>query len=284
MINEDTFQRFLFEELQIRGEWVRLNDSFVQATENIAYPAVIKSLLGQTIAASVLLTGTLKFAGRLSIHARGEGPVSLLMAEASNERTYRGVAEWEGHVEDEPLNKLLGNAQLAITIDPDQGARYQGIVPLERETISDCLVQYFELSEQLDTYLLLGADEQGCFGLMLQKLPGYREIEDQDAWERVLLLAKTLNKDEFLATDNETLLFRLFNEEKIISYTPEAVSFYCSCSRDRTKVSIESLGQDEALDILENETVIAVACQFCGAEYTFDRSDILSLFDLGEAH
>ena len=285
MINSDTFQRFLFDELQIRGEWVRLKDSFKQATSGVEYPPLIKELLGQTVAASVLLTGTLKFAGRLSIHARGEGPISLLMAEATNERRYRGLANWEGDItQNAPLSTLLGNAQLAITRDPDKGARYQGIVPLERDNLSECLAQYFELSEQLDTYLLLGSDNEGCFGLMLQKLPDYRNIEDQDAWNRITQLAKTLDLDELRETDNETLLMRLFHEEKIISYDPEPVSFSCSCSRERTLASIENLGQDDALDILEKEAVIEVGCQFCGTHYQFDREDIQDLFKIGKAH
>jgi len=290
MINSDTFQRFLFEELHIRGEWVRLGASFQEATQGVDYPPVIKALLGQAVAASVLLTGTLKFDGRLSIHARsmgaeGKGPISLLMAEASNKRTFRGLVNWDGDVvQGDMLSKLLGNAQLAITIDPDKGQRYQGIVPLERDTLSDCLAQYFELSEQLDTYLLLGADDEGCFGLMLQKLPDYRELEDQDAWDRIIHFAKTLKKDELLNTDNETLLMRLFHEEKIISYEQEVVSFSCSCSRERTLASIEQLGQEEALEILEEEAEISVACQFCGTSYAFDRADIQSLFKLGKAH
>jgi len=290
MITNDTFQRFLFDELHIRGEWVRLGDSYQQAVSGVDYPSEIKQLLGQTIAASILLTGTLKFAGRLSIHARSmdssnAGPISLLMAEATNERTFRGLANWEGNVEkNAPLSELLGNAQLAITIDPDKGARYQGIVPMERDTLSECLAQYFELSEQLDTYLLLGADDDGCFGLMLQKLPDYKNTADQNAWEHVLHLAKTLKKEELLNNDNETLLHRLFHEEKIISYDEETVAFSCSCSRGRTMASVENLGQEEALDILESEAVISVGCQFCGTQYTFDRKDIQELFELGDAH
>jgi molecular chaperone Hsp33 len=285
MINQDTFQKFLFEELQIRGEWVRLGDSFQEATRNVAYPKEILSLLGQTIAASVLLTGTLKFAGKLAIHARGEGPVSLLMAETDHEKQFKGLATWDGDIApDLPLKDYLGNAQLAITIDPERGNQYQGIVPLERESLSDCLVQYFEMSEQLDTHLLLGADEQGCYGLMLQKLPGYREIDDQDAWSRVVQLASTLSPEELLTTDNETLLMRLFHEEVVISYPPEMVKFRCACSRERTAASIQSLGKDQALDILEHDKKIVVDCQFCAARYTFDRHEVQSLFDLGELH
>ena len=281
MINNDTFQRFIFEELQIRGEWVRLEKSFQEATQALSYPLAIKSLLGQAIAASVLLTGTLKFAGRLSIHARGKGPISILTAEATHQRHFRALAKWEGDIQAElDFKELLSDAQLAITIDPDKGARYQGIVPMEKDNLSECLEHYFELSEQLDTYLLLGANDNECYGLLLQKLPDYRKIEDQDAWNRVVHLAKTMDHIELLNTDNETLVTRLFHQEQVIMYPSEPVAFECTCSEDRSLSAIHSLGEQEALEILEKEAIIAMDCQFCGASYHFDRNDIQKLFSL----
>jgi len=285
--DEDTFQKFLFEELQIRGEWARLGQSFDKATENIEYPVRLKSLVGQVAAASVLLTGTLKFAGRLSIHARGQGPISLLMAEATHKRTYRAIAHWsdvaerqEGSGGYQTLKDYIGNAQLVITIDPDQGQRYQGIVPLERDTLGDCLALYFELSEQLDTYFMLGSDERGAFGLMLQKLPEYRNIQDQDAWDRVVHLARTLSMDELVANDNETLMTRLFHEEQVRVFDKESVAFECTCSKARTLASIESLGKDEAMSILNENECIEVDCQFCAARYTFERDEVEKIFGI----
>lgn len=282
MINNDTFQRFLFEDLQIRGEWVRLGSSFKHATDALNYPKAIKSLLGETIAASVLLTGTLKFAGRLSIHARGQGPISLLTAETTHDKHFRGLAKWEGEIDPAlDLKDLLGDAQMAITIDPDKGTRYQGIVPMEKHDLSACLEHYFELSEQLDTHLLLGANDDACYGLLLQKLPDYKTIEDQDAWNRVVQLAKTMSSEELLSADNETLVTRLYHQEKVILYPSESVSFECTCSEERSLQAIHSLGQAEALDILESEPVISMDCQFCGASYKFDRLAVQNLFNLG---
>ena len=282
MLNNDTFQRFMFEELQIRGEWVRLGDSFQQATRASNYPVSVKRLLGQTIAASVLLTGTLKFAGRLSIHARGQGALNLLTAETTHNRHFRALAKWEDPIlPDQNLKSLLGDAQLAITIEPEKGSRYQGIVPMERDTLAECLEDYFRYSEQLDTHLLLGANETGCYGLLLQKLPDYKHIDDQDAWERVLHLAKTISEQELLEADNHTMVQRLFHEEHVILYPSEEVVFECTCSSERSLQAIHALGQDEALEILEKEPVIAMDCQFCGASYQFDREDIQKLFDLG---
>ncbi len=281
MINNDTFQRFMFDDLQIRGEWVRLGESFHTATQAKNYPETIKSLLGQTIVASVLLTGTLKFAGRLSIHARGDGQLNLLTAETTHQKHFRALAKWDGDIDPEArLAELLGGAQLAITIDPDHGNRYQGIVPMERETLAACLEHYFELSEQLDTYLLLGAGEYGCYGLLLQKLPDYKKIEDQDAWNRIIHFAETLRETELLSVDNQTLVQRLFHEERVSLYPAEPVRFQCTCSSERSLRAIHALGKDEALSILETEPVIGMDCQFCGSVYSFTRGDIQKLFEM----
>lgn len=285
MQDKDSFQKFLFDALHIRGEWVRLNDSFSQAVKDKNYPPLIESLLGETAVASVLLTGTLKFEGRLSIHARGAGPVTLLTAEATHQKTFRCLSHYQSDLPDSnDLQELLGQAQLAITIDPVNGQRYQGIVPLERHRLTDCLAHYFELSEQLDSFFMFATNEHAAYGLMLQKLPGYREIEDQDAWERIVKLAETLGPREFADNDNATLSHRLFHQEDVTLFDPETVSFACTCSRERSLASIRSLGKDEALDILESEPVIGIDCQFCNAHYEFDRSEIHHLFGIGPTH
>ena len=285
MLEGDTFQRFMLNDYHIRGEIVRLSKSFVDVSESKSYPAAIKRLLAQSTCASVLMTGTLKFDGRLAVHARGEGPVSLLMAEATDKKSFRSIVHFEEPIpESEDLADMLGKAQLAITIEPDKGQRYQGVVPLERATIAECLAHYFELSEQLDTHFMFASDDENCYGLMLQKLPDYKTIEDQDAWDRIRQFSETLTFDEIKAHDNATLLHRLFHEEDVSIFDQEPVSFACTCSEERSLASIKSIGQEEALSILEEEPNIAIDCQFCGQHYEFDRARINALFDLGPAH
>ncbi len=285
MSQSEGFQKFLFETLQIRGEWVRLEDSYRKMVANHDYPELVNRLLAETTAAAVLLTGTLKFSGRLSIHARGDGPVSLLMAEATDKRRFRAIAKFDELLEQEmDLRSLLGRAQMAITIEPDKGQRYQGVVPLEYPEVATCLEQYFELSEQLDTHFSLFSTETAVYGLMLQKLPNYRELEDQDAWDRVVQMAKTLTLDEWQQNDNATLTHRLYHEEQVRLFDEQDVAFECSCSKERSLASIEALGRDEALDILEHEAVISVDCQFCGTHYAFDRQAVEQLFELGQRH
>lgn len=282
---KDSFQKFMFTELQIRGEWVRLDQSLQEAFHGRAYNPVVRELLTQTTAACVLLTGTLKFEGKLSIHARGSGPVNLLMAECTQAKTFRCLANYEDQSYDaNNVSDLLGKAQLAITIDPAKGQRYQGIVPLERSTVGDCLAHYFELSEQLDTHFEFHSHNGAIYALMLQKLPDYKHLEDQDAWNRVVQLAKTLSAEEIASVDNETLTLRLYHEEQVRMFDLEPVRFECSCSFDRSLASIEALGEEEALSILDEEPVISVDCQFCHAHYEFDREAVNTLFKRGRSH
>ncbi|WP_148864616.1 Hsp33 family molecular chaperone HslO [Marinobacter fonticola] len=277
MALDDQFQRFLFDGSQVRGEWVRLSNSFQEIVAQTAYPERIQHLLGETLAASVLLSGTLKFEGTLSIQAQGEGPVRTLLAECSHDRAIRGIARFETPPTGRSLDELLGPGRMAITITPDQGQRYQGVVPREHDTLSECLEDYFERSEQIETRLFLFADGSQAAGLLLQRLPGDKS-QDEDLWQRVGHLAATLKADELLELDSETVLHRLFHEETIRLFDPEPVRFQCSCSRERTLAALESIGKEECYSILDEQGSIEMDCQFCHTQYRFDRNDIDQLF------
>lgn len=277
MALDDQFQRFLFDDSQVRGEWVRLSDSFQQIVAQTEYPGRIQHLLGETLAASVLLSGTLKFEGTLSIQAQGEGPVRTLLAECSHDRAIRGIARFDTAPAGESLDDILGTGRMAITITPDQGQRYQGVVPREHDNLSECLEDYFERSEQIETRLFLFADGNQAAGLLLQRLPGDKTL-DEDLWQRVGHLASTLKAGELLELESETVLHRLFHEENVRLFDPEPVRFQCSCSRERTLAALESIGQDECYSILDEQGAIEMDCQFCHAQYRFDRNDIDQLF------
>ena len=275
----DTFQRFLFDNHQIRGEIVRLDKSYIDIKQRQDYPAPIEALLGEALAASVLMSGTLKFEGVLSVQARGNGPVNLLMAECTHDKKVRAIAQWEGDVPADNLTKQLGAAQLAITIDPKQGKRYQGIVPLEEEKLAGCLTHYFEQSEQLSTYILLFCDGKSASGIFLQQLPARdKESNDDDAWNRITQFASTLKQEEIHGLAGEELLKRLFHEEDITLYPEEPVAFKCNCSKERTGSALTSLGQDEVYEILAEENIIDINCQFCNEQYSYQKADIDALF------
>lgn len=278
MASGDQFQRFLFENSQVRGAWVRLNESYTEIGSQAPYPESVRRALGESLAASVLMSSTLKFEGTLSLQAHGDGPVNTLMAECSNDRFIRGIARFdEQAVTEDSFQSLLGQGRMAITITPDQGQRYQGVVPREEPDLAGCLEDYFARSEQIPTSFFLFADEHGSAGLMLQKLPGNTE-QDKDLWDRLNHLASTVEAEELLTLDSETLLHRLFHEETVRLFDAEPVAFRCSCSAERTLGALEAVGKAECYDILEEQGAIEMDCQFCHAHYRFDRNDIDHLF------
>lgn len=278
MASQDQFQRFIFEHSQVRGAWVQLGDSFREIINQAPYPDSVRQLLGESLVASVLMSSTLKFEGTLSLQAAGEGALRTLMAECSHDRKIRGLARFdEQAMSGEALHELLGQSRMAITITPEKGQRYQGVVPREADNLAGCLEEYFERSEQIATSLFLFADGDTAAGLLLQRLPGHTE-EDDDLWNRVNHLARTVEAEELLKLDSETLLHRLFHEETVRLYEPEPVEFRCSCSRERTLAALESIGKEECYSILDEQGSIDMDCQFCHANYRFNRNDIDHLF------
>lgn len=277
MSNPDQIQRIMFDELDIRGVVSGLKKTCSDCFENHDYPSVIKQVLGEMLAAVSLLSSNLKFEGRLILQAQGQGNVRLLMAETNQHRDVRAIARLEGEVPDNAtFTELLPKGQVVLTIEPENGQRYQGVVPLGGENLAKCLESYFVSSEQLPTYVQLASDGETAAGLMLQVLPA--EGSGQDDWERISLLASTLKSDELLELDNETLLYRLFHEETCRLYEPDSVQFTCTCSRERSLASLKLVGKDDFFELLKEEGMIDVNCQFCNRHYRFDQTDVEALF------
>ncbi|QSP95394.1 Hsp33 family molecular chaperone HslO [Marinobacter salinisoli] len=278
MASRDQFQRFIFEDSQVRGAWVQLGESFREIGSQAPYPDSVRTLLGEALVASVLMSSTLKFEGTLSLQAQGKGPLSTLMAECSHDRYIRGLARFdEQAMGEEDFHKLLGEGRMAITITPNKGNRYQGVVPRESDSLAGCLEEYFERSEQLATSLILFSGDEGAAGLLLQRMPGATD-EDDDLWDRVNHLARTVSAEELLELDSATVLHRLFHEETVRLFDAEPVAFRCSCSRERTLGALEAIGKEECYSILDEQGSIEMDCQFCHAHYRFDRNDIDHLF------
>ncbi len=277
---QDQILRFLLEGTPIRGQWVSLDASWRHCRDNSEADPAALDLLGEALAAVSLLAQSLKIdGGQITLQIRGEGPVHLLVAQATRERRLRGLVRQSAPLPGRggDLKQAFGARQLVITIDSGQGEPHQGIVPLVGRRIGDALQHYFEHSEQLPTRLWLAASEQSASGLLLQRLPG--PMEDADAWNRALQLADTLSDEELLLLPAGELLHRLFHEEDLRLFEAEPMRFACSCSRQRIVEVIRSLGRDEALDIVQEQGGISVTCEFCNAQHDFDRVDITALFD-----
>jgi molecular chaperone Hsp33 len=286
MSSNDLMHRFLFDNTDIRGEVVTLADSYRQVIENNQHlPDNVKLILGEFAAAVSLLSSSLKFDGLISLQIRGEGPLSLIVAECSHHRAVRGIAQTnpEASFDDlagTDLRQLVGKAVLAITIDPEKGKRYQGLVPVESGSLAECLQQYFAQSEQLPTHFWFAASAENVTGLMLQALPTQLATVDdnQDHWQTVVQLANTVKDQELLTLDHAEVLYRLFNEENVRLFEPSAIHFECSCSSERSANSLIALGREEFENLLVEQTIINIDCQFCNQSYTFSGDDMAELF------
>ncbi len=276
MRQADQLYRFLFENQHIRGEFVQLDATWHEVLARADYPAPVRNALGEAMAAAALLVATLKISGSLTMQIRGEGPMHLLVVQAFSDGSIRGLARWRGEILAGTLSRLAGSGQLVMTIEREEGERYQGIVPLAGEHLNEALQLYFAQSEQLPTRLWLSADGEAAAGLLIQALPGERE--DEDSWNRVSRLGETVTGEELRGLDVETLLRRLYHEETLRLFTPSPVQFRCTCSREKIINTLRRLGHAEMSGIIAERGQIDVDCEFCGARYSFDSVDVGALF------
>ena len=282
MNDKDIAQRFLFENSDIRGELASLDSSFAESVAAHEYPAPVRKLLGEFAAASILLVSTLKFEGLMTLQAKGNGALSLLMVECTDQKTFRALARFdEEKITGEGLTELLGQGTMVITIDPVKGKRYQGIVPLNKSNLAECLQEYFAQSVQLPTRLWLASNGESASGMLLQSLPATAEVSETDRaafWDHVSALGETVKQEELLELDAETILHRLFHEEKVRLFDAEKVAFSCNCSRQRSAKIISSLDKAEIDSVIKEIGEVAMDCQFCNHRHVFTAEDIEKIF------
>lgn len=274
--DQDQLYRFLFEDLGIRGEIISLDASWLAAQANHQYPDAVAEQLGQALAATLLLSATIKFNGTLTLQVQGDGLISMLVAQASEQQSVRGLAHWQQQPSAEQAKSLFGDGRLVITIKPEQGESYQGIVSLEGDSILDGVQTYFKQSEQLKTRLWFAVNEQRAVGLLLQELPAQQN--EQDSWQRIEMLANTITQQELLELPSEQVLYRLFHEESIRLFEPKPVKFQCDCSKQKVEASLINLGHAEILSILQEKGSVEVDCGYCNQHYHFDTIDVEQLF------
>jgi molecular chaperone Hsp33 len=304
--------KFIFEGLPVRGMLVRLTDGWQELlrrrkTANAEYPEPVRTLLGELAAAATLMQANIKFDGALVLQIHGDGPVKLAVAEVKSDLAFRVTAKVVGELSPdaslETMVNLHGKGRCAITLDPQDpfpGQQpYQGVVPLHGDRreplqkVSEVLEHYMLQSEQLDTKLILAANDEVAAGLLIQRLPvegsgnlararNEDEIGLNEAYNRIALLAATLTSEELLTLTADTVLHRLFWEETLRRFEPLAGDsgprFACSCSRERVGNMLKSLGADEVDGIVVEQGRVEVACEFCGKQYHYDAVDVGELF------
>lgn len=279
MNSQDQLQRFVFESLDIRGELVQMDASWKAILERYPYPPAVYRQLGQAVAAVTLLSATIKLSGSLILQCQSQGPLHTLVAQATHQRSVRGLARWSGDLPEGDLTTIYGDGQMSLTVTGPGSERYQGIVGLQGKNLAGALEYYFNNSEQLASRFWLSASNERAAGLFLQQLPSQRE--QQEAWQRISMLADTVRQEELLDLPAETLLQRLFHEEQVRLFDPEPVSFRCGCSRQRISDSLRAMGRDELGAILQEQGAIKVDCDFCNRHYHFDAVDVEALLHNG---
>ena len=284
----DTLHRFQLENLHVRGEWVSLSQSWQEIQQTTDYPPAVKKILGESLVAISLLADSLKFDGSLVLQIHGTSPVNMLVVQATSDGAIRGMASWEAEIPvDATFNELfqpvIKNSKqgtMAISVEPDsvQGERYQSLVSLEGNSLSECFTQYFAQSEQLNTRIWLAVDEDVAAGLMLQSLPSEDVDTQADGWEHAGILADTIKDAELTGLPAQELLHRLYHEEDLRLYDAKQIRFECTCSIEKIEHAIRSIGVDEAKSIIEEQETITVDCDFCNTKYVLDNVDVTRLF------
>ncbi|MBT9318609.1 Hsp33 family molecular chaperone HslO [Actinobacillus pleuropneumoniae] len=277
--DNDKLYRYLFQNRAVRGEWVRLNYTFTETLNTHQYPKAVQNLLGEMLVATSLLTAIMKFEGTITVQIQGDGPLKLAVVNGNEKQQLRALARTQAEITDNAsLSEMIGNGVLVISIMPNDGERYQGVIALDKPTIRECLEDYFIRSEQLQTHLVIRTGEyEGkavAGGLLLQIMPdGTGTPED---FEHLMTLAETVKDEELFGLEAEELLFRLYHEEQVEVYPPQETEFYCGCSRERSGNAILLLPMEEIDEMLaEKNGVIDMQCECCGTQYFFDKNAIM---------
>jgi len=299
----DEVRRFIVENRPVRGHWVRLEGAWRELRAHRDYPQPVRELLGQAVAASVLLAATLKFRGQLTLQLQGNGAVSLLVAQCTHDYRLRAVARFDaaavsalssnGAAEEsgQPtvgvFRRLVGSeGRIAVTVEADErNMRYQGIVPLTGDSLAGSLEAYFARSEQLPTRVLLAADGERGGGVLVQKLPEEAAAGDDlqmgEIWEEAQRGIERLSADDLLRCPVEELLGRGFSAHDMRLFRGAPVQFECRCSHGRVTSLLRALGPDEVRDVLREQGSVTVTCEFCHRPYRFEEGDVAALFENG---
>ena len=284
----DLRQRFFIEDSPVRGEVVHLEEALQTILKQRDYVPAVQVLMGEMLCATALLASTLKIKGRISLQIQASGTFKWAMAECNHLGEVRALADYEqdprllSAEDSSTVLKSLVSPVLFINIEPEFGERYQGIVPLDKGNLAECLIQYYDLSAQIPTRIVLASNAERAGGLLIQLLPRNSEEEqqrvDEDLWPRVTMLTETLKAEELTDLDVNEILYRLYNEEQVRLPEVEALRFGCTCSKERCANALIQIGVSAVRETLEYQNPITMDCQFCSTQYSFSAEEALGLF------
>jgi molecular chaperone Hsp33 len=265
-------QTFVLEDDGIRGALVRLEETWQRVVAAHDYPPEVRTLLGESVVSTLLLATGLKTTPSVSLQLQGEGPLKLLLVQCKDGQRVRGMASFKSYATGTPL---LGEGRLVINLDTGKpNGFFQGIVPLTSTKLEECLASYFAQSEQLETRLVLRADEQRVAGLLLQVLPGHGEERAVEAFETAAACAATVSVDELTHSAAEELLPKLFAGHAIRLFAARPVAHDCRCTPDRLAGVVRMLGADEVKSLLAEQGHVELTCEFCNRAFRYDDTQV----------
>ena len=277
-MTDDLLQRFLLDDLDIRGAIIRIGPVWKKMLAGRNYPAPVIELLGEMSATTLFIGSNLKQEGRLTVQLRGNGPVSLLVIDCNQQLHIRGMAKCAAEVTAGPAPELLGHGQLLLSLDlPSMREPYQSLVPLDGKSIAEIFEHYLKQSEQLPSRFFLAASAEGVAGIFLQKMPG-ADQRDPDGWTRIEALASTVKREELLTLAAGELLRCLFHEETVRIFDAQPVSHDCPEDWEKVRSMLRSLGREEVNAVLLEHGEVVIQDDICNREYRFDAQAIDELF------
>lgn len=279
----DVLNRYLFADAHARGELVQLDETYKSIIKGHNYSAGVEKLLGELLSATCLLTATLKFEGDITVQLQGNGPVGYMSVSGNNNQQMRGITKMAAETTADTLPELIGKGTMIITIRPTAGEAYQGVVSLDKNTLAECLEHYFEVSEQIPTKIWLFSDsnKNQTAGALVQLLPDgdgsteNKEKHDSD-FQHLCQLTNTIKDEEVFSLEAEALLYRLYHQEKVNLFEPQAVSYVCGCSADKCLTAISQMESSEIEAILAEQGKVSMTCDYCITTYNFDELDLAS--------
>ena len=274
-MSADSITPFAFESMAVRGALVHLSRAWRRMQRDHDYDALVRETLGQSAAATALIAQSLKFDGAITLQLQGNGMLQMLVMQCTDDLDLRGMAVVSEDRTASSFVELVGEARCAITVDAGDRP-YQGIVAIDGDSLSSSLEHYFDRSVQVPSHVALVADEHVAGGILLQQMPGQRV--DEDDWNRLRYLARTLSLGDFDGEAGLNLLRKLFSEDDVRVHEPRPVAFRCRCSKQKVENVLKTLGEKESRAVLDEQGEIEVSCEYCGRRRRFDTVDVGRLF------
>ena len=275
----NTINRFLFKDLDIRGQHLSLIDTWQELIQNRGYSVPVRQLFGELSALAIFLANGIKHKGKLTLQVQGSGIVSLLLVEVTSDLKIRGMVRSDGTIEeDDSLDKILGEGQIVATLYNSQTDHsFQSLVPINQKGLIETFEDYFFQSEQLESRLWVSSTQENLCAMLLQKMPE-ADQHDSEGWHRVGTLSDTITEDELNSLDAESLLHRLFHEETLQLFNADWVSYECEQNKERFEKIIYDLGEQDARDLLKERGEIAIHNEICNEHLFFDEQDVNRIF------